>query len=172
MGQTLRYFEWKKSWWLSLQFERGQSDNPPLKDIQRGLHVYAHRQAEVYNKLIISFASQWRSLLTSHKPTPDWLTRYPNIDKHSPPQASSSSFQRKARTPVDPANHKPSDVDFEPPRPSSSMDFEPSSPSSSLEPRYEVLDAPLTGDKETGDNGDDGDEDYIVDEMEGFDLDD
>ena len=29
MGHTLRYFEWKQSWWLSLQFERVKSQHPP-----------------------------------------------------------------------------------------------------------------------------------------------
>jgi hypothetical protein len=80
MGRTLRYFEWKKSWWLSLRSERAGSDTPPPADVQRGLHAYACRQANIYEGLIALFASQWRKLLDSQELTPGWLTKYPPDD--------------------------------------------------------------------------------------------
>lgn len=79
MGRTLRYFEWKKSQWLSLQSERAISEHPPPGDVQRGLHAYAHRQANVYDALITSFAGRWRELLVSHGRNPSWLSQYPAL---------------------------------------------------------------------------------------------
>ena len=39
MGRTLRYFQWKKSWWISLQSSQEQSANPPQLRFNRG---YVH----------------------------------------------------------------------------------------------------------------------------------
>ena len=48
MDQTLRYFEWRKSWWYSLQHTREQSASPPPIEVCHGLHAYSSRQAFVY----------------------------------------------------------------------------------------------------------------------------
>ena len=79
MGRTLRYFEWKESWWLSLQSERERSNSPPPVSVQRGLQAYALRQANVYRILILSFINQWKKTLLSlpHNLRPTWLSRYP-----------------------------------------------------------------------------------------------
>ncbi|KAF9781860.1 hypothetical protein BJ322DRAFT_1010483, partial [Thelephora terrestris] len=77
MGRTLSYFEWKRSWWLSLQSEREMSDSPPPASVQRGLRAYAHRQANIYDTLIHSFADKWRETLKAHNLYPAWMSRYP-----------------------------------------------------------------------------------------------
>lgn len=76
MGRTLRYFEWKRSWWLSLHSEREKSNTPPPASVQRGLRAYARRQANMYNTLITSFATQWRKSLVSRNLQPVWLPQY------------------------------------------------------------------------------------------------
>ena len=58
MGHTLRYFQWKQSWWVSLQSQREESDSPPPAGVQRGLQAYAHRQANVYATLVLLFVNQ------------------------------------------------------------------------------------------------------------------
>ena len=105
MGRTLRYFEWKESWWLSLQSEREKSDFPPPVSVQRGLQAYALRQANVYRILILSFINRWRKTLLSlpHNLRPAWLSRYPataysqgrsqpGVPHAIPPPLSSSLF--------------------------------------------------------------------------------
>ena len=89
MGRTLRYFEWKQSWWLSISSEREKSVSPPPVDVQRGLHSYAHRQAKVYQDLTLSFASMWRKTLLASGRCPTWLSHYP-ADTHPPPSTSLS----------------------------------------------------------------------------------
>ena len=112
MGRTLCYFKWKKSWWLSLRNERANSSTPPPADVQRGLHAYACRQANVYDNLITSFAGRWGKVLVSHKPRPGWLAQYPAANSESaamdcesphpsPPLSSnneSSSSQTRGQT--------------------------------------------------------------------------
>ena len=79
MGYTLCYFEWKKSWWLSLQLEREQSTDPPPIEVSHGLHTYAQCQAHVYDMLIVSYSNQWRGTLTTHALSLDWLHQYPIV---------------------------------------------------------------------------------------------
>ena len=76
MGRTLRYFEWKRLQWLSLQSSREQSATPPPIDVQQGLHAYAHRQAHIYEALIVSFVGRWRKVLVPHNLGSDWLHHY------------------------------------------------------------------------------------------------
>ena len=142
MGRTLCYFEWKKSWWLSLQNERANSSIPPPADVQRGLHAYACRQANVYDNLITSFASQWRKVLVSHKPRPHWLSQYPAAVN---PQPNTGS----------PANDESATMDCEPPLSSPSL-------TSCNEGLFDPL---LITDAETDDESD-------VDYTEDFDIDD
>ena len=74
MGRTLRYFEWKRDWWLSLTPERTKSDAPP--DIRHGLHAYAHRQSHLYDDLITSFILHWKLYLFAQSLGSSWLGRY------------------------------------------------------------------------------------------------
>ena len=106
MGRTLRYFEWKKSQWFSLESEREKSANPPSTWVNQGLHAYAHRQAHVYEALTISYANRWRRLLTSHGLGAGWLHRYPVTSDPSAVRPSRGNSQRKNEsdaTPVDSA---------------------------------------------------------------------
>lgn len=86
MGRTLRFFEWKKSWWQSLSSERGQSDNPPPPNVQDGLHAYTHRQSYIYEKLIALFVNHWHGYLSAHSLGSSWLRGYP-LDVHPVPLA-------------------------------------------------------------------------------------
>ena len=102
MGRTLRYFEWKRDWWLSLAPAKsnalaestvsGESNTPgasgksnapgksnasPPADIQAGLRAYACRQSSVYDNLIASFVNHWRKYLLAHSLGTAWLKNYP-----------------------------------------------------------------------------------------------
>ena len=179
MGRTLRYFEWKRSWWLSLQSVRARSESPPPAEVQRGLQAYAHRQANIYQTLITSFVTRWRKTLIALELNPPWLSRYPttvNSPSPSPPQQGHPQQETESiagvvdpeashtalRSPSSPSQHHGDDT-----TPTIDMEVDDASGDT---------DAPLANDVET-DNGnddddDDDDEEYIVDEMEAFDADD
>ena len=149
MGRTLRYFEWKKSWWHSLQSERGTSDSPPPVSVQRRLQAYTLCQANVYEILTVSFVSRWKKTLLSlpHHLRPAWLTRYPvtaDPQDHSQPGAHSKSAHMI-------------------PKPLSS----PSPPF-----HTDVTGAPPTSEMEVSDDGDDNDgsEDDDGDDSDGDDY--
>ena len=162
MGRTLRYLEWKKSWWFSLRSERAESNHPPPANIQRGLHAYACRQANVYETLITLFVDQWRKLLVSHGLAPNWLARYPAATNSPPLQPPTQRSPAQTRLTADPTNCE-----------SSNMDWESRPPSPSPQSYDEDLDAPLMGDVENCDEDEGEDEDdYTIDEVEGFDIDD
>jgi hypothetical protein len=87
MGRTLRYFEWKRDWWLALQSEREMSESPPPASVRRGLQAYAHRQANVYDSLALSFLKRWRKTIVSRDLKPAWLSNYPaTAVPHAVPQ--------------------------------------------------------------------------------------
>lgn len=176
MGRTLRYFEWKRSWWLSLLSERAQSDSPPPADVQRGLQAYAHRQSSIYSTLIVSFANRWRKILLSHKLRPTWLSQYPDVMdplSSGPSRGHSRPETKSAKGTVNPQSTRAKGAP---------------SPSPAPQLHSEDADAPLmdsaeAGDDEDGDNdgGDYGDNDdddddddgeYVVDDAELFDLED
>ena len=75
MGRTLRYFEWKRDWWLSF-VSAGSYASFPV-DIQAGLCAYAHRQSSVYNDLVDSFVNHWRKYLLANSLGTTWLNNYP-----------------------------------------------------------------------------------------------
>ena len=77
MGRTLRYFDWKKSQWLSLQSSRTRSETPPPIEVQRGLTAYSCRQVHVYETLVISFVNLWRKFLVPNGLGSKWLRHYP-----------------------------------------------------------------------------------------------
>ena len=165
MGRVLLYFEWQRSRWLSLQSEREWSDSPPPADVQHGLRAYAHRQANVYDTLIHSFADRWKKTLLSHGLRPTWLSRY------SASPTSLQQHQDHSQPGIDP---KSAHVACDPPSPSL--------------PTYEDTDSPLVNDVEAG-NGNDGNDhdhdhnyedndnddnggEYVVDDAELFDVED
>lgn len=155
MGRTLSYFKWKQSWWLGLASERANSDASPQAGVQRGLHAYAHRQASIYGVLVVSFVSRWRKSLLSHGFKPVWLSQYPAVADSLPSRPSRGHSKQKTDFAAGTSACEPAHTDSDP-RP--------------LSPQYtsETVDAPLASEAETGDEGDD----YIIDEAEGFDLDD
>lgn len=77
MGHTLSYFQWKQLWWFSLGSERAKSNFPPSVGVQCGLSAYTHRQARIYEMLVISFINWWRMTLAAHGYSPVWLSQYP-----------------------------------------------------------------------------------------------
>ena len=74
MGWTLRYFEWKRDWWLSLMPEWTKCNHPP--DIQDRLRTYACRQSHLYNELAMLFVTHWRMYLSAHSLGSSWLSKY------------------------------------------------------------------------------------------------
>ena len=148
MGCTLRYFKWKQSWWLSLESKRVNSDSPPPPNVQRGLHAYAHRQAKVYETLIISFISRWRKSLLAHGLTPAWLSQYSNIADPLSSRPSRRHSKPKAEPSADASDAGSAQTGCR---------LTPLAPQQASEPV----------DAET-----DEEEDYVVDEAEGFDFDD
>lgn len=143
MGRTLRYFEWKRVQWLSLQSQREASEFPPPASVQRGLRAYAHRQANNYDTLALSFVSRWRKTLNSHNLHPTWLSDYPATSDHSKPETNSKSSRLEGVPPPSPSPPFPS-----PP----SQDGNPSTPTTS---DIDIDD----GDDNDGDDGDDNDSD-------------
>ena len=145
MGRPLQYFEWKRSWWLSLRSEREESELPPPAAVRHGLRAYAYRQANVYDTLVHLFANQWRKTLVSHKLYPTWLSRYPatgDPQDHSQPMTNPNPAQTA---------HKPS-----PSRPSQNDGMEISD----------------TDNDDYGDDGDNGDDDeYVFNDAEMFEFD-
>ena len=171
MGRTLRYFEWKKAWWTSLQSQREASATPPPPDVQRGLRAYACRQSHTYETLITSFANRWRGLLVAHGLGATWLQRYPvAVDPLSSKHTRGHFKSKSPECGLVPTS--------EPPLPTNppsllAMIPQPNSPppGSSITvspPNADMSVDPSLGSDEESDDG----SDYIVGEGEGFDFDD
>ena len=112
MGRTLRFFEWKKTWWASLQSEQEKTATPPPLDVQKGLHAYAYRQIHVYETLIVSFVNWWRKLLVLHGLGANWLYRYPVAIDPLSTQPSRGHLKPKApKSHLAPASNLPTQVD-------------------------------------------------------------
>jgi hypothetical protein len=156
MGRTLRYFEWKKSWWLSLQSIREQSASPPQIEVCRGLHAYSLRQADLYRTLISSFATRWRKLLVSHKLGTEWIGRYPSAADSPSTELRTASGPRTAL-----ARDQETQADSQPPSP-------PVVASDKVE-----VDPPMEFDA-VSDEDEDDDDNYtdVTEDDEEYDLDD
>ena len=76
MGRTLKYFEWKRDWWLSLASQCDSSNYP--RGVPDGLHAYAHRQSHIYNELTTLYVTRWRPYLSSCSLGSPWLSKYPS----------------------------------------------------------------------------------------------
>lgn len=72
MRRVLEFFEWKQSWWLK-QVQR-RDDATPL--VQRGLTAYAHKQSEMYGRLVDKFFARWNSVFDACSLRPEWRSRY------------------------------------------------------------------------------------------------
>ena len=98
MGRTLRYFEWKRDWWLSLKPQHDNHDHLP--DIQDGLRAYASRQSNLYDELIILFVVHWRTYLSNSSLGSSWLSKYALRDpapvRSTPAPVQSTPNPRKA----------------------------------------------------------------------------
>ena len=85
MGRTLRYFKWKRYWWLTLMPGKFNESGEPIESsdtslpvgVEDGLHAYAHWQSQVYNSIITSCVGHWRKYLLSHSLGATWLGNYP-----------------------------------------------------------------------------------------------
>ena len=162
MGRTLRYFEWKKSNWLSLQSTREESPSPPPIEVCRGLRAYAARQAHVYEVLKTSFLKRWRKVLVPHKLGSKWLLKYPA--PADPPSTKKPHVKSKPTAPEPIPN----------PAGSPSPQVNPlssSSPAPLIDDSAET-DSPMDSGTETDDDYDDGDDDDWIDEDDQFDFDD
>ena len=188
MGRTLRYFEWKQSWWLSLQSARADSEKPPPDVVQRGLQAYARRQANIYQTLVTSFANRWRKTLISHKLNPSWLSQYPAVANPLSLQPQHSHPQPAINLDLESVDLDACHAGLAPPSPSPSQNHgdntTPSADNGEMGNDGDT-DAPLTNDVESGndnigdhyyycddDDDDDDDDEYVVDETEVFDAED
>ncbi|RPD52385.1 hypothetical protein L226DRAFT_474292, partial [Lentinus tigrinus ALCF2SS1-7] len=72
MRRVIEYFQWKSRWW------RTQATGQPNVSarLQRGLRVYAYKQAAVYTNLARRTASTWVHELASMGPLPEWIKPY------------------------------------------------------------------------------------------------
>jgi len=153
MGRTLRFFEWKKSEWLSLQSSRMQSKSPPPVEVQRGLHTYGCRQVHIYNTLIVSFINLWRKFLVPNNLGSEWLCQYPVATDPLATGPSCGHFRPTADAYLAPVSDMPTQADS------------PPSPSSAAPPITDTTDLPMESDVE-----DDDDSDYAFDEGEESDF--
>ena len=104
MGRTLRYFEWRRDWWLSIIPQRNNSDRSP--DVQDGLRAYACRQSSLYNELITSFVTRWRTYLITHSLGSSWLGKY--TSRVNPIPLRPSRGHQKADAGLTPVSSAPS----------------------------------------------------------------
>ena len=96
MGRTLRYFEWKRDWWLSLVPTK--SNSPP--DVLRGLRAYAHRQSHLYDDLVTSYVLHWRTYLSARSLSSSWLDKYASRAGPTPAQSSQKADVLSPPTPI------------------------------------------------------------------------
>ena len=143
MGRTLRYFEWKKAQWLSLQPHRKLSVTPPPIKVQRGLDAYACRQAHIYDTLIVSFVNFWRSVLVLNNLGSDWLRQYPVATDPLSTKPSRGHSRPTAGPSITPVNSVPVQADS------------PSAPSLVLPSITDMItDPPIGSDAESDNDGD------------------
>ena len=160
MGRTVRYFEWRKSWWLSLRSTREESASPPSSAVCQGLHAYSSRQAHVYGTLVTSFVTRWRKLLVPHGLGSEWTSKYSttaDFPSAKPSRCESITPKPSSTLTCDP----PAQVD------SSSLPPPPLPPSVLFSDETEV-DPPMDI---AGDSDDEDDDNYVV-EDDDFDFDD
>lgn len=72
MRRVIQYLDWKSRWWKELCI--GRSDAHP--ETRRGQAAYAHKQADMFRNMGLSFAQKWYPLLLKHSMKVDWLSEY------------------------------------------------------------------------------------------------
>jgi hypothetical protein len=78
------------------------SDSPPPVGVRHGLRAYAHRQANVYHALSLSFLKRWRKTFLSRDLKPAWLSRFPTTaipQDHPAPETHPSSADSGRKPP-------------------------------------------------------------------------
>jgi len=154
MGRTLRFFEWRRSQWLSLRSSRTRLPTPPPIEVQRGLHAYSCRQVHVYDTLIVSFVNLWRKFLVPNNLGSEWLLQYPIATDPLSTRPSRGHSRPTAEPDLTPASNVSTQVDSLPP------------PSPVTLPATDMItDPPMGSDVESGD-----DCDYAIDEGEESDF--
>ena len=154
MGRTLRFFEWKKAQWLSLQSSRTRSATPPSIQVQRGLRAYSCRQVHIYNTLITSFVNLWRKFLVPNKLGSEWLRQYPVATDPLSIGPSRGHSRPTTESDLAPAHNVSAQADS------------PLPPSPVILPNIDLItDPPMDSDAESGD-----DSDHAVDEGEESDF--
>lgn len=110
MGRTLRYFTWKRDWWLSLRPEITGFDSSP--EVRAGLRAYAHRQSDIYDKLVTLFVNHWRPYLVSCSLGRDWLMEHDSRTCSTP--LPSSSARNATSGPTSTTTHIPTPTPNDP----------------------------------------------------------
>lgn len=74
MRRIIQYLDWRAQNW------RRQADHEVRTNIsdalKSGLHGYAHKQANIYERLAMSFACRWHPILIDKGIAIPWLSRY------------------------------------------------------------------------------------------------
>ena len=83
MRRVVVYLEWKSRSWSEKVGVRSSSCTP---DIQRGLDAYAHKQANVYREVAMSFAGQWLPYLKACGFKIKWATEVPWVSQVVSPE--------------------------------------------------------------------------------------
>jgi len=76
MRRVLVFFEWKARKWETSAASRNHQDLIDERT-KAGINAYAHRQADVYRRMITVFIQDWFTLLESNELASSWLPNYP-----------------------------------------------------------------------------------------------
>ena len=72
MHRVIQYLDWKSQWWKELCI--GRSDAHP--ETHHSQATYAHKQANTFWNMGLSFAQKWYPLMLKHNMKVDWLSEY------------------------------------------------------------------------------------------------
>ncbi|KAF9778389.1 hypothetical protein BJ322DRAFT_1014720, partial [Thelephora terrestris] len=73
MRRVIAFLEWKSTWWRE---KVGSRLGSIAADIQHGIDGYAHKQANTYHQLAVSFANQWIPHLLALNLDVSWTKGY------------------------------------------------------------------------------------------------
>ncbi|KAI0689410.1 hypothetical protein C8T65DRAFT_700260 [Cerioporus squamosus] len=82
MRRVIAYFNWKAHWWQKQATRQGGVH----AWLQRGLSVYAHKQAAIWEALAARTASFWVNKLKELGPQPDWILPYEHLARKVHPR--------------------------------------------------------------------------------------
>jgi hypothetical protein len=86
MRRVVAFLDWKASWWRA----QGPRHDDVRADIRDGLIAYAHRQADLMQKLAESFAALWYPSLTAEGINIEWPNHYITYAQTHPPKFRTS----------------------------------------------------------------------------------